>query len=458
MNNNPLSRNVKDYYKQESNLGTISSDDLRNFSDWIDFDSRLAQEITLTKKNGQGLGLMILDIERLKYINGYLGYELGDLLLYQISQRLQSVMNERSFFCRYSSDQFAFVFPHGNQLQNYEEKAKDILKLFESPFIVENNILDISVMLGISLYRSLYPQDSQEVEELIKFANIALLRCKSSGKKRYEFYSPEIDQRNHRQFLLRNDMHKALEEKQFQLYYQPLVNLHTNEVLALEALLRWDHPRCGMVSPADFIPIMEETGFIKKVGKWVLCEVCRHYTQWQSEGYPPPRVSVNCSSVQFAEDCFVENIQEILSTYQVDPRFLIIEITENLILDNDRKVSCDIQKLQEMGILVAVDDFGTGYSSLSYLDTFKIDVLKIDSSFIQKIPTNKTSAIITRTVIELAHELEIKLVAEGIETLEQLSYLQMFNCHTGQGYLFSKPVPPQEVKEILANKKCYLHS
>lgn len=454
MNSKQRTKNHNYYNKQDSPLGIIPFEELSNFSDWQDFDHRLAQEIILTKEKGQGLGLMLLDIERLKYINGYLGYELGDQLLYQISQRLQSIMTDKSFFCRYSSDQFAFVFPLGDQLHIYEKKAKDILKLFESPFIVENNILDISVMLGISIYCSLNPQESLEVEELIKFAHIALLRCKSSGKKRYEFYSPELDQKSHKLFLLRNDMHKALAEEQFQIYYQPLVDLYTKEILALEALLRWDHPRYGMISPSDFIPIMEETGFIKKVGKWVLAEVCRHHSQWRSEGFPPTKISVNCSSVQFTEDHFVENIQDILNTYQMDPRFLILEITENLILDNDRKVIADIQRLQEMGILIAVDDFGTGYSSLSYLDSFKVDVIKIDSSFIQKAPTNKTSAIITRSIIELAHELGIKLVAEGIETPEQLAYLQMFKCYAGQGFLFSKPVTQQEVKQILANNKC----
>lgn len=428
----------------------ISIDELTKLPNRTAFDSHIAHEIEEAKKNGEAIGLLIVDIDRFKYINGYLGYELGDQLLTQISQRLRSILTDRVFLCRFSGDQFAVVCPTVNQQGEYADMARDILRLFECPFLMDDHHLDVSVRIGISIF----PQDAHDADSLIKFANIALLRGKVEGKKRYEFYSAEIENKKYKEFLLRSDMLKALEEGQLKVHYQPMVNLHSNEILAVEALLRWEHPQCGMVSPAEFIPLMEETGFIVDVGKWLLKEVCLHHRKWQSEGVPPIKVSINYSSIQFAEEHFVENILMIIDKQNFDPSLLIIEITESVLIDNESKFISDIQRLQETGIKIALDDFGTGFSSLSYLSTFNIDILKIDGSFVQKIPSNRTSTIITHSVINLARELNIKLVAEGIETLEQLSYLQKFNCHTGQGYLYSKPIPPQKLVEVLATRKC----
>lgn len=261
---------------------------------------------------------------------------------------------------------------------------------------------------------------------------------------------------NSRRFLLRCDMHNALVENQFKVYYQPLVNLHNNKVIAVEALLRWEHPQFGMISPGEFIPLMEESGFIAEVGKWVLNEVCRTFKDWQNQGLPPIKISINYSPLQFSEEFLVENILGIIANHQLDPRFLIVEITESVLMDNIQKVIYDIQRLQESGIMVAVDDFGVGFSSLSYLSMLNVDILKIDRTFIQKIPSNQACTIITKSVINLARDLNIKLVAEGIETLEQLSYLQKFNCHVGQGFFFSKPVPQKEIEFILAKESAKL--
>lgn len=417
--------------------------------DRADFESLLRRQMSEAEQ-GKTLALMIVDIDRFKYINSYLGYEQGNQLLTQISQRLRLMLTDKVFLGRFSGDQYALMVAQGNQRDDYVYLVEEILRLFEPPFIVGEHKLDISVSLGISIY----PHDAQDSETLIKAAYAALLQGKAVGNKRYQFYSAAVDYKSYREFLLRCDMQDALTEGQFMVHYQPIVNLYTNEVLAVEALLRWKHPLCGMISPAEFIPIMEETGFIVDVGKWLLEEVCRSHKQWQKEGLPPLKVSINCSSVQFAEECFVESIQAILDKMQLDPRYLIIEITESVLIDNARKVIDDLQKLQEIGILVAVDDFGTGFSSLSYLLTFNIDIIKIDSSFIQNIPTNKTSTIITHSVINLARELNIKLVAEGIESPEQLSHLKRFNCHTGQGYLYSKPIPQHQLAEIITNRKC----
>ncbi|WP_019851391.1 GGDEF domain-containing phosphodiesterase [Desulfitobacterium sp. PCE1] len=435
--------------REDSSNASETIDELTRLPNRAAFESLLDQQMAEAKK-GQILALMIVDIDRFKYINSYLGYEHGDQLLAQISQRLRLVLTDKVFLCRFSGDQYALMVTQGNKRDDYTYLAEEILRLFDSPFIVNDHKLDVSVSLGISIY----PHDAQDSETLIKFAYTALLRGKTAGKKRCQCYSADVDHKNCREFLLRSDMQKALAEGQFVVHYQPMVNLHTNEVLAVEALLRWEHPICGMVSPAEFIPIMEETGFIVDVGKWLVEEVCRCHRQWKKEGLPPLKVSINCSSVQFAEESFVESIQAILHKMGFDPRHLIIEITESVLIENAKKVISDLQKLQEIGIMVAVDDFGTGFSSLSYLLTFNIDIIKIDGSFIQNIPTNKTSTIITHSVVNLARELNIKLVAEGIESLEQLSYLKRFKCHTGQGYLYSKPIPQHKLIEVIANKKC----
>jgi diguanylate cyclase (GGDEF)-like protein len=392
----------------------------------------------------------MLDIDGFRYVNDALGYQLGDQLILQVAERLKEILGEERFICRYSGDQFAIIIQNLHKSWEYEQIVKKVASLFTAAYKVDLYELDMTVSLGISMF----PNDERDPDLLINYANISLLRSKHEGKNRYKFYSSDIGIQIYKQVVLRNDLLKAIERNQFQVYYQAQVRLESNDILAAEALIRWEHPEWGMVSPNEFISLAEESGFIINLGNWMLKEVCKNYRKWMEDGMAPIKVSVNYSSIQFFERNFVENILHIISEYGLDPHFLIMEITESVFMKNPEKAIIDIKRLQCEGIQVALDDFGTGFSSLSYLNSFNIDILKIDRSFIKNVMLDEASTIITRSVIDLAQELRIKLVAEGIENWDQLSYLRDLNCYSGQGFLYNKPMPIGEFEQLLVCEKC----
>lgn len=409
--------------------------------------SQLCEESTYPDHN---FALIMLDIDSFRYVNDALGYQLGDQLIVQVAHRLQKFLGDDGFLCRYTGDQFAIIIQNLKKSWEYEQVVKRITTLFKDAYKVDLYELDMTVSLGISMF----PYDERDPDLLINYANISLLRSKHEGKNRYKFYSSDLGIQIYKQVVLRNDLIKAIERNQFQIYYQAQVRLESSDILAAEALVRWEHPEWGMVSPNEFIPLAEETGFIINLGNWMLREVCKTYKKWMEQGMAPIKVSVNYSSIQFFERNFVENILNIIGEYNLNPHFLIMEITESVFMKNPEKAIVDIKRLQAAGIQVALDDFGTGFSSLSYLNSFNIDILKIDRSFIKNVLLDDASTIITRSVIDLAQELSIKLVAEGIENMEQLSYLKDLNCYTGQGYLYNKPMPSAEFEQLLAKEKC----
>lgn len=393
--------------------------------------------------------LIMLDVNRFKFINDVLGYQQGDQLMVCIAQRLREFLGNQ-FLCRYMGDQFAVLLRGYPQIEDYERVAKDLLSLFHQPFKIGIYEMDVAVAMGISVF----PKDDQSPDGLINCANIALLRTKQEGKHEYAFYTPQIRVELYRQMSLRNTLLKSLENEEFQVYYQPMVHLGSNEIIAAEALLRWKHPDWGMIPPNDFIPLAEENGAIINLGKWLLRQVCRHYRQWLDQGYAPGKISVNYSTVQFFEKNFVENILETIQEYQLSPRFLIMEITESVLMKNAEKVTSDLYRLRKLGVQIALDDFGTGFSCLAYLKTFPIDVLKIDRFFIQHLFQDSSSSTIIRSVIQMAQDLNIKLVAEGIENEEQRSYLQELHCYAGQGFLYCKPMAENMFSRVLEIGTC----
>jgi len=301
---------------------------------------------------------------------------------------------------------------------------------------------------------SLYPEDGPDTDSLNKHANIALTRSKDMGRNRYLFYSLDMYIQDQKQFILRNDLHRVVQKSQLLLHFQPLVDLRSHKIVAAEALVRWEHPTWGIISPDEFITIAEETGLIVDIGKWVLDEVCRIYKRWVELELPPIKVSINLSAFEFYDKHIVDHIKNTIEQYGLEPGFLILEIVERVLIDNVERVVEVIGSLHELGIRIALDDFGTGFSSLEYLNKFNIDIIKIDQNFIKSLPGDEISSIITKSVIQMARELKIKLVAEGIERYEQYSYLKKLNCGAGQGFLFSKPVPQQDFERILARVKC----
>lgn len=434
----------------EKQMAYISThDELTGLPNRNYFKKKLKLQCIHAKKTKTKFAVMMLDIVGFRYINDALGYLFGDQLVVKISEKLKSYVNDEHFLCRYSGDKFAIIVQSTGAIEEFENVAKSIIDLFSQTSKVDKYEIDVNISIGVRIYN-----EDKDIDSLIKHAEMALFWAKNQGKNIYKFYSSELNIQNYKQFELRNDLGKALENNQLRVCYQPIISLRTNEILAAEALVRWEHPNWGMVSPNEFISFAEETGFIINIGEWVFREVCQNYRQWVDKGLPNIKVSVNISSIQFFENNFIQNILNTLNEFKLEPNFLIIEITESIFMLKVNKVISDIKKLQSLGIQVALDDFGTGFSSLAYFKSFNIDILKIDGSFIRSVILDETSNIITKTIIELAEKLKIKLVAEGIEKHEQLNYLKELSCYAGQGYIYSKPLFTEEFAKVLSMRKC----
>lgn len=444
-------RDITNRVEMEKRMTYISThDELTDLPNSVYFKKQLRIQREHAKQTNTKFALLMLDINGLKHINYSLGYELGYKLIKKIVQRLKGFLGEERFLCRYSEDHFAIIIEEIKTKEEYGYIASGLINLFSYPYKLNGYELDVGVNIGICVY----PDDAQNEEEIRKHSKIALLRSKKEGKNIYKFYSSDIDIQNYKEFILRSDLHSAIKKEQLKVYYQPIVNIKTNDILGAEALLRWEHPEWGLVSPNEFIPIAEETGLIIDIGKWVLREVCNDYKKWVKHKLPTIKVSVNFSGIQFLEKDFVKNIKGIIDEYELNPNFLIMEITENILMQNTEKFKLDIKNLRSYGIQLAIDDFGTGFSSLSYLNSINMDILKLDRSFIENVPSDDTCSVITKTVINLAKELNIKSVIEGIENWNQLTYLKDLNCFAGQGFIYSKPVPLEEFEKILIKGRC----
>lgn len=425
-------------------------DELTGLYNRFYFNKQLENLCQHAKEKQTSFAVMMLNVNGFKYINNALGYQLGDRLIVQIAQNLKTFLSEDNIICRNSGISFSIIIAEISNIEKYKIIAKDIIDLFLYPIKIDNYELDVNLNIGVSIY----PDDAQDADSILKYANISLHRAKQEGINNFKFYSPNIDINNYKQFILRNDLKKSIKKNQLKVYYQPQVNLLNNEIIGAEALVRWDHPDWGMIQPNEFIPLAEETGFITNIGDWMLNEVCCNYKKWLNEGLQAIKVSINYSSIQFFEENITDNIRNTIKEYNLDTHFLIIELTESVLIKNTQKLTSVIKNLHNLGIQVALDDFGTGFSSLAYLNSYNIDILKIDHSFIKSVLINENSTIITKTIINLAHELKLELVAEGIENWKQLSFLRNLNCHVGQGYLYSKPVPLKEFVNILIKGKC----
>lgn len=442
--------NITKRVEMEKQMVHISThDELTELPNRIYFKKKLRLQCEHANKTKRNFAVLMLDIIGFRYINDALGYQFGDMLITRVSQILSTNLDKQIFLCRYSGDRFAIIAENLKTDYEYKSIAKNIIELFGKTTKVDKYEIDINLCIGISIYNN-----DEDIEGIIKKAEMALFWAKKQGKGNYKVYSSDINLQNYKQFTLRNDLRSALGNNELRVYYQPIVNLLNKEVLAAETLIRWEHPDWGIISPIEFISLAEETGLIINIGYWLIREVCRNYRQWIDEGLPCIKVSVNISGIQFFENNFAENILKIINEFSLSPSFFILEITESIFMLKSSNVIASIEKLRCSGIQIAIDDFGTGYSSLSYFRHFSVDILKIDSSFIKTITSDETSTVITETIIEMAKKLKVKLVAEGIDTLQQLSCLVDLKCFAGQGYLFSKPLPAKEFRTILSLEKC----
>ena len=410
---------------------------------------RLTLALAQARRNEQMLAVMFLDLDQFKVVNDTAGHVEGDKLLQSVSQQLNSVLREGDTVARVGGDEFILLLPKIEQLADATEIAERVLTAVGRTRVIVGHEFNISTSIGITLF----PTDGDDAETLLTNADIAMYQAKEQGKNNFQFFTPVMNTRIQNRLALENDLRHGLERGEFVVYYQPQLNISTGQIVGVEALVRWQHPERGLVLPMEFIPVAEETGLIVPLGEWVLHAACAQIRSWQEAGLPPLRVAVNLSAREFQQGNLIEAVAGVLEETGLAPEFLQLEITEGVsIQDVDFTIKV-MGELKEMGVQIAIDDFGTGYSALSYLRRFPIDVVKIDRSFVCDLTIDSTDAEIATTIIVMAHNLGLEVIAEGVETEEQLAFLKQRRCDEMQGYLFSKPVPAEKLEEILVQGK-----
>ncbi len=407
-------------------------------------EDRLGQALAQAQREGQRFAVLVCDLDRFKLVNDSMGHHAGDRFLQEISRRLASCVREGDTLARQGGDEFVFVLRPPAGEEDAEAVAQRAQEALAAPMRIDGLDIHTSASFGIAVY----PRDGERVELLLANADAAMYHAKQNGSGLRRFASTMGDTATHR-LRLESELHMALTASQFELHFQPKVDVQTGTIRSAEALLRWRHPQRGLVPPADFIPIVEETGQIGPIGNWVLQQACRQAREWREKGLPQIRVAVNISAVQFHQAGLVESILGALRDTNLEANSLEIELTESCVMTNAEESISILEELSRMGVLVSVDDFGTGYSSMSYLRRFPIDKLKIDKTFIAGMGTHSDDASIVQAIVSLAHGLRLKVVAEGVETAEQLEALKAMGCDQYQGYYFSKAVPADEFELLL---------
>lgn len=406
------------------------------------FNDRLDALLRQADERGMNFSLFYMDLDNFKMINDRFGHSIGDLFLKSVTERLQSQISAKDTLSRLGGDEFILLVPN-TEYSKAANRAQEMIAALNEPFHFENEELFTSVSVGISMY----PSDGSDSETLIKNADIAMYRAKEEGKNGFQFFTQDMNEVISRKSRLATGLRKGLEQGEFSIHYQPQISLATEEIIGVEALLRWNHPNWGSISPGEFIPIAEETGSITKIGEFVLEEACRQNKAWQDAGLSPFRVAVNISARQFAQKDLTQVVSSVLKKTGLDPHYLELELTETII-QNAESAIATMQELASLGVHLSIDDFGTGYSSLSYLKLFPIDTLKIDQHFTRNIKEDSKDAALVKTIIRMAHDLELNVIAEGVETQEQLEFLKMEQCNQAQGYYFNRPLPPHEIEAI----------
>jgi diguanylate cyclase (GGDEF)-like protein len=439
-------KNCKDELQQKylDEINYMSSHDtLTGLPNRYMFNEYLQASLDHCKKNTLTLAVMFIDLDRFKIVNESMGHEVGDLLLKEVAQRLMQSIRKEDIVARQGGDEFIVLLENIN-LEQTKQIAQRMVLSFLTPFEIGGGEFFITPSIGISLY----PDDGEDVNSLIKNADKAMYLVKKNGKNDYQFSSYESDEAVTRKIKLENSLRKAIQKNEFFLFYQPQVNLHTGEIKGLEALLRWNHPELGIVSPLEFIPIAEETGLIVPIGKWVLQTACNQNKEWQKAGLPSVCVAVNVSPRQLQDARFINIVKGVLQETKLDPHYLELEITESLMQNLKHSLSM-LSSLKELGVSLSIDDFGTGFSSLNVLKSLPIDCIKIDQSFVRDISIDSNTAAIVKTIIHMGKNLNFQLIAEGIEEKEQVSFLVENGCQLGQGYAYSRPVSAEEIEKVL---------
>ncbi len=408
---------------------------------------RLQQSIAHAERNAESVLVAFIDLDSFKLVNDTLGHNAGDELLKEVAKRMVHCVRREDTVGRFGGDEFVLVLPHvDDQPQVLQPLLNKILEAVVQPIVLEGQKMQVSCSIGVAVY----PRDGRDADTLMMHADAAMYRAKESGKNNCQFYTSEMNAGLEDKLVLTEGLRKALAEQQLSLVYQPKVGLESGRMFGVEALLRWQHPQRGMVPPCQFIPLAEENGLIIPIGEWVLREACRQARAWQDAGLPPLVVSVNVSARQFDDARLVERVAQALEWSGLGPQWLELEVTESMIMRDTAQSVAKMRQLEAMGIALAIDDFGTGYSSLAALKSFPISRLKIDQSFVRDLAGSADDQAITCAIISLSHQLDMRVIAEGVETEQQRRFLQQHGCDEFQGYLYSRPVPPQQITAMLA--------
>jgi diguanylate cyclase (GGDEF)-like protein/PAS domain S-box-containing protein len=406
---------------------------------------RIRQAIALAPRHMKQVAVLFLDLDGFKHINDSLGHAIGDKLLQSIAKRLVGCVRGSDTVSRQGGDEFVVLLAEVQQSGDVSSTARRMLRAVAAPHIIDQHELHVTTSIGVSVF----PDDGQDAETLIKNADTAMYQAKEKGRQSYQFFKPAMNIRAVERQSIEESLRRALERQELTLHYQPKIKLRTGAIAGAEALIRWAHPTRGPVPPGQFISVAEDCGLILPIGSWALREACRQARAWADSGLPAVTMAVNVSAMEFRNEHFLENLFSVLDETGLDPKSLELELTESVLMKRAESATSILRTVRERGVQVAIDDFGTGYSSLSYLRKFPVDALKIDQSFIRQISTAGDDTAIVTAVIAMARSLKLRVVAEGVETLEELAFLRAHQCDEAQGYYFSRPLPAQEFAQLL---------
>ncbi len=430
---------------EEQLLYMANHDTLTNLPNRSMLERSLTEALQSHKENsGKQVGataVLFIDLDRFKLINDSLGHNVGDMLLKAVGLRLQRVIGRQEIVGRLGGDEFLIIIPNLKETQDAAKLSQAVLDVLAPAFDIKGRVLFVTPSIGIALY----PSDGEDFPALMRNADTAMYSAKASGGGTYHFFTKTMNESAVARLVIENDLREALVKDEFELHYQPKVDLRTNRVCGLEALIRWKQPGRGYISPMQFIPVAEETGLIGKIGEWVFKEVCRQISEWDAQSVPPLAIAINLSPRQLIEGHITETVSRILSETETSAARIVLEVTETAMMQEIKKSAVILEELRHLGLQIAVDDFGTGYSSLAYLKRLPINTIKIDRSFVRDVTIDADDAAITRTIIAMGHNLGLKVVAEGVETNEQMDFLRNCDCDEVQGFLISTPLPPDEI-------------
>jgi len=438
-------RDISDRYILQEKYNYLAyHDDLTNLPNRRYINREVETIITGIKAgHPRTMALLYIDLDRFKVINDNFGHSYGDELITKVSERLCGCLGEKDILARMGGDEFIFLLTDFSSPNYATKMAEEIINLFHEPFQVGEKELHTTASIGVAIY----PDYPLSMEKLMVYADNAMYQAKSQGKNRYVVHTSELLEEMMDEYSLEIDLRRALENNEFVLHYQPQIHNQTGKLVGFEALIRWQHPRLGLLAPGKFIKLAEENGLITQIGEWVINEACSQNKKWQDAGMAPIKVSVNLSTQQFLTRNLITFVEEVLERTALEPQYFVVEITEYMAMEYDYSILV-LKQLKSLGIGISIDDFGTGYSSLNYLKNFPIDYIKIDKSFISELMNDPTDAIIVNAIITLAHNLQKEVIAEGVETKEQLDFLKNHQCDITQGFFFSKPLPAEDIERI----------